>query len=712
MPSTRLSSAEKPTIEGLVAERRTYDGKWVGFWNDGTIVVGHPVVNKTIARNVPKALWFIIADDVSLYDEAELKGLVKAARKAYDLHKREPHRVRSEDLLRLMRSYAPPTHAAASETTRLSSGDVSSSDRPTTTPDESGPRIVAAGTYEAVLRRCLSDLGSNDPDILLRMSGDFWKRCRDAGVDPKVAATTIYTAERHHHEVARVVIKEASETSSASESPTMLGEEWEVIVRRHGASMNKIVEAAGKKADAVEGPNVIFGDFRDDEKAAAFARKMTKAGFVSYYGPHKQISAEAKETSTSPFQRPDALTHARGYYKQYLQVEKEDPGGLHSSELRGYLLAQLLRQDGSIPTWDEAVALIDGGAELSDAEIAAIAAAVVASGGSTDKNVEKLGGRSFSHYGAPRRLTDHELARVQQCIHAADEATEADDKKPDWAQRRFLKLIKEVRTNGGRARIADLRDRLPLLSKSEFDQTLVRMQREGFIVLYPIDNPQEMKQRDIDSAVSIAGDPRMLIYIEPAWESFVVNEAEEMPRGEGGVQSQIAARMQPVEVTPDKSACVTCIPWIKVSRDPAQHAAIAELAKKFGKIRTPRDVYAIVGDDLNRETQEVFLVIALNVHSRLMCAPYEIARGQRDRVAVGIDNVMDAASDARCAAFLVCHQHPGDSPEPSEADWKLYKDIVKATPPGRVCIDSLVVGPASIYSCAEKKLHKIAASRR
>jgi hypothetical protein len=493
--------------------------------------------------------------------------------------------------------------------TRLSSADVSSSDRPTTTPDESGPRIVAAGTYEAVLRRCLSDLGSNDPDILLRMSGDFWKRCRDAGVDPKVAATTIYTAERHHHEVARVVIKEGaanneSPSTSASESPTMLGEEWEVIVRRHGASMNKIVEAAGKKADSVEGANVIFGDFRDDEKAAAFARKMTKAGFVAFYGPHRQIALEAAETSsssTSPFMRPDALTHARGYYKQYLQTEREDPGGLHSSELRGYLLAQLLRQDGTIPTWDEAVALIDGGAELSDAEIAAIAAAVVASGGSTDANVEKLGGRSFATYGAPRKLTDAELIRVQRCIH------------------------------GG---------------------------------------------------------------------------AAEMPRGEGGVQSQIAARMQP-ETKIEDVACTTCIPWIKVSRDPAQHAAIAELAKKFGKIKTPRDIYAIVGDDLNRETQEVFLVIALNVHSRLMCPPYEIARGQRDRVAVGIDNVTDAASDARCAAYCVVHNHPGDSPEPSEADWKLYKDIVKATPPGRVCIDSLVVTPGSIYSCADKKFYKV-----
>ncbi len=490
----------------------------------------------------------------------------------------------------------PERAASVGVASEASEPRLSSADAITTPPDESGRRRIEPTTtvptpvdipardYQTQVYQSLIKLGAGMPGPMMDASGDYWKNCQALGIAPQVTAGMIYSAEKHRHEVARTTINEAREESDfasrfdaafdaldrkngmtnyvglfdlraalpdvsradfdaglhqlrvarrytvdfaqsqhhrltpeqraagilestalgpdllywvarrdaadeAHESPTMLGEEWEVIVRRHGASMNKIVEAAGKKADSVEGANVIFGDFRDDEKAAAFARKITKAGFVAYYGPHREL---------------------------------------------------------------------------------------------------KIGA----------------------------EATVASDE----------------------------------------------------------------------------GDP----------------SAMEMPRGEGGVQSQIAARMQPPEATPKNEAdCVTCIPWIKVSRDPAQHAAIAELAKKFGKIKTPRDIYAIVGDDLNRETQEVFLVIALNVHSRLMCAPYEIARGQRDRVAVGIDNVTDAASDARCAAYCVVHNHPGDSPEPSEADWKLYKDIVKATPPGRVCIDSLVVAPGSIYSCAEKKLYKV-----
>lgn len=169
---------------------------------------------------------------------------------------------------------------------------------------------------------------------------------------------------------------------------------------------------------------------------------------------------------------------------------------------------------------------------------------------------------------------------------------------------------------------------------------------------------------------------------------------EEMPRGPGGVQSQIAA----------KTECETCIPWRKVSRDPVENDTIAKLDKT---LQTPLDVYACVGDDLNRETQEVFLVLPVNIHGKLMGPAYEVARGQRDRVAVGIDNVMDAASDARCAGFLVAHGHPGGSARPSKADIKLTDEIRKATPPGRKFLDHCVISQAGVYSIVERKFYKV-----
>jgi proteasome lid subunit RPN8/RPN11 len=56
--------------------------------------------------------------------------------------------------------------------------------------------------------------------------------------------------------------------------------------------VEKIVHSAGRKPDEVSGADVIFGDFFDDEKAAAFARRLTKAGFVTYYQPRPKMVAE------------------------------------------------------------------------------------------------------------------------------------------------------------------------------------------------------------------------------------------------------------------------------------------------------------------------------------------------------------------------------------------------------------------------------------
>jgi DNA repair protein RadC len=115
----------------------------------------------------------------------------------------------------------------------------------------------------------------------------------------------------------------------------------------------------------------------------------------------------------------------------------------------------------------------------------------------------------------------------------------------------------------------------------------------------------------------------------------------------------------------------------------------------------------VVGPELVAESQEVFILIALDIHGKMICPPYEIARGQRDRVTVGIDNVMDAASDARCAGFIVAHPHPGGTARPSKADIALTKEIKASTPKGRVFIDHVVVTPGCAYSIVESRAYKI-----
>lgn len=94
-------------INEVIAIRSTFDGDTVQFWSDGAITIGHPMNNRLVARNLPRMAVWAIAGDVSLYDAAEVKALIKAARKAADMHQREPWRVRDNDVVRVMRCYAP-----------------------------------------------------------------------------------------------------------------------------------------------------------------------------------------------------------------------------------------------------------------------------------------------------------------------------------------------------------------------------------------------------------------------------------------------------------------------------------------------------------------------------------------------------------------------------------------------------------------------------
>jgi RadC-like JAB domain-containing protein len=355
--------------------------------------------------------------------------------------------------------------------------------------------------------------------------------------------------------------------SEASESPTR--EEWEVVVKRIG-SIDAITSAAGRRPSEVTHGNVIFGDFNDDEKASAFARKMTSAGYIATSGPRRE-------------------------YTLYEKVPSES-----AAESRGVTSRQ---------------------------ELGALMHNWHATGGDP---LYAVGSYYYRDEPYPRKET----------VEAAKAEAE-----------RILRR----------------------LSSQSAERKEVRRIVRGLDYYLLVDYP-----------ASIAGEGVAIVEKTTAVVAATEGDASAM-----------------------SETCKTCIPWQKVSRDGQEHAEFAELSKRYGLIKTPVEVYAVVGDDLNNETQEVFLLLPLNIHGNLMAPPYEIARGQRDRVAVGIDNVMDAASDARCAGFLVCHQHPGGSPKPSKKDIQLTKDIRKATPPGRTFVDHVIIGPKKAYSVTESKLYEI-----
>ena len=85
----------------IMARRTTSDEVTVEFWTDGAIGIAiDRYHSKIFARKVPRILQWVIADDLCIFSSTELAAVVRAARKAWDLHVREPHRIRECDVRR------------------------------------------------------------------------------------------------------------------------------------------------------------------------------------------------------------------------------------------------------------------------------------------------------------------------------------------------------------------------------------------------------------------------------------------------------------------------------------------------------------------------------------------------------------------------------------------------------------------------------------
>ncbi|MCF6286532.1 MAG: hypothetical protein L3K26_15255 [Candidatus Hydrogenedentes bacterium] len=65
-----------------------------------------------------------------------------------------------------------------------------------------------------------------------------------------------------------------------------------------------------------------------------------------------------------------------------------------------------------------------------------------------------------------------------------------------------------------RVRLAQLREDLGAYAREEQDLALLRMQSEGRLVLYRLDDPQDTFEADRAAALYLGGDPRHLVYMK------------------------------------------------------------------------------------------------------------------------------------------------------------------------------------------------------
>ena len=182
----------------------------------------------------------------------------------------------------------------------------------------------------------------------------------------------------------------------------------------------------------------------------------------------------------------------------------------------------------------------------------------------------------------------------------------------------------------------------------------------------------------------------------------------------GGVPPQTAAalllgtpHMHRVVGVAKEAPASASVGFTQVVKDPAAFEKYAKLAREIGPIDSDGQLFRLIRADLERQDQEVFIVVGFDIHNELRLYT-EVARGQRDRVAVSQADILRSALIGGCTAFAVGHNHPTGKAIPSPADHKLTQAVEQASRAvGLVMLDHLVVGSGgAYYSFRDRKLKR------
>lgn len=154
----------------------------------------------------------------------------------------------------------------------------------------------------------------------------------------------------------------------------------------------------------------------------------------------------------------------------------------------------------------------------------------------------------------------------------------------------------------------------------------------------------------------------------------------------------------------DRMACSggACLPWVRVTRDPKKFEACFAAAQAHGPIEDAAHVDRLLRPFFEKEDQEVFVVMCLDVQRQVRSVS-EIARGLRDRVEVGVPDVLRIVLIEGASYIVVAHNHPSGRVDPSESDLELTASIVEASSAVHVdFMDHIIIAAGGYYSFAEK----------
>lgn len=113
--------------------------------------------------------------------------------------------------------------------------------------------------------------------------------------------------------------------------------------------------------------------------------------------------------------------------------------------------------------------------------------------------------------------------------------------------------------------------------------------------------------------------------------------------------------------------------------------AIFELARRLAsytngerpEINEPKDVFRILGPEMQSLKQECVKVVLLDSRNRVIKCE-EVTKGSLDANVVHPREVFRSAIENNAYSIILVHNHPSGDPEPSNEDIKITKEIVKA----------------------------------
>src|SRR5262249_16824009 len=178
-----------------------------------------------------------------------------------------------------------------------------------------------------------------------------------------------------------------------------------------------------------------------------------------------------------------------------------------------------------------------------------------------------------------------------------------------------------------------------------------------------------------------------------------------------GVAEERSAAPAPSAAEDCEHGCPTgeCKPFSRLKRDEASFTACMKRAKEIGDLKNPHNVYRLIPDDLVNLDQEHLQVVCIDFRGQLRDW-FDIAVGQRHRVAAEVEDILKGVILSGCDLFVIAHPHPSGHAQPSKADGRLTKTVRNAAAvpcPNVLFADHLVCAPGEFYSFTEKKLHKV-----